>query len=769
MFKNKRKNLLNIADSNFNLGNYQEALIHYQEIWDKDHTDLEVLEKIGDTHYNLNNFQNSLSCYEYLISKSNVEKDLARVNNSIANIYYSLDHYSRAIYHYQKAIDIQPKEVLYYKNLQNAILKRKSLSKSIVKTNQELEKSLDRAKAFLKVGNYEQVRLNVKKVQRIDPDNEDAYKLLQVIEEKIGKNNQKKEFINVFEEEPEKKNNPKLELLLNKLDGFIGLENIKSDLKKLINQVRIDKLRVDKGLGKTIISYHSVFIGPPGTGKTTIARLLGDIYKELGILKKGHLIEADRSKLVAEYVGQTAVKTNQLIDSALDGILFIDEAYMLFNNQGGDYGKEAIDTLLKRMEDERNRLIVIVAGYNDEMNSFLESNPGLKSRFNRYFKYEHYKPDQLSSIFKKIVNENNYSINDQTVDLLYEYIKKTSNSEGKSFGNARFIRNIFEEIVKIQSGRICELDHINDQDLVELREEDIRSFLKDKVDEEESLEELLKKLDNLIGLNEVKEEVKALLNYIKIEKEREKHGLRTGSISLHSVFFGAPGTGKTTVARLLAKIYKQLGILHVGHLVEVDRADLVAEYLGQTSVKTSKKIEKAQGGVLFIDEAYTLSPKSSNDIYGQEAIETLLKKMEDLRGKFIVVVAGYQNEMQRFISSNPGLESRFNRYFRFENFTHDQLIQIFNKFLNDNQYSMSPKGNDLLNDHFKALSTDKLERFGNGRYVRNLFELIVQNLSNRLGSQTVVNKSELTTINASDIEKSIERINNQKLNEHGKK
>ena len=257
-------------------------------------------------------------------------------------------------------------------------------------------------------------------------------------------------------------------------------------------------------------------------------------------------------------------------------------------------------------------------------------------------------------------------------------------------------------------------------------------------------------LQSLIGLSEVKEEVSALANFVKIQQEREKKGMKAVGLSYHCVFTGNPGTGKTTVARILAEIYRNLGILKRGHLVETDRSGLVAEYVGQTAVKTNKIIDSALDGVLFIDEAYSLVQGGGND-YGQEAISTLLKRMEDDRNRLIVVLAGYSEDMKRFIDSNPGLQSRFNRYIHFADYTADELKQIFLLNVDKNQYLMEPEGEELLSKILNFAIEHKDKNFGNGRYVRNLFEKTIQNQAIRLSGQPNITVEELSKLKAEDL------------------
>ena len=266
---------------------------------------------------------------------------------------------------------------------------------------------------------------------------------------------------------------------------------------------------------------------------------------------------------------------------------------------------------------------------------------------------------------------------------------------------------------------------------------------------EETLEELLEKLNALIGLAGVKQEVTTLINMIKIKKIRDSRGLETASISKHLVFLGNPGTGKTTVARLLSKIYKQLGVLEKGQLVEVDRAGLVAGYVGQTALKTKEKIDEAMGGILFIDEAYTLAKGGSD--FGQEAIDTILKAMEDNREDFVVIVAGYPDPMEQFLGSNPGLKSRFNKNIMFEDYTEEELLCIFNSFCKPFSMKLSVEAECCVKEYLHWLVQHKSENFANGREMRNLFELALSNQANRLAEKADITDEELNEIAKEDL------------------
>ena len=258
-------------------------------------------------------------------------------------------------------------------------------------------------------------------------------------------------------------------------------------------------------------------------------------------------------------------------------------------------------------------------------------------------------------------------------------------------------------------------------------------------------------LDDLIGLESVKKEVRSLANFVRLQKQREQQGMKNAKVSYHLVFYGSPGTGKTTVARIVGRIYKDLGVLKRGHTVETDRAGLVGEYVGQTGPKTDTVITKALDGVLFIDEAYSLVPEGNKD-YGQEVISTLLKRMEDYRDRLVVIVAGYKDEMQRFIGSNPGLQSRFNRYIDFPDYTASELVDIFKMYMKKNEYTLAPGAEDFAEQQFQTVIDRGDRNFGNARFARNVFEKAIQAQANRLAGQTGLSKAQLSELTIEDLQ-----------------
>ncbi len=266
--------------------------------------------------------------------------------------------------------------------------------------------------------------------------------------------------------------NSHLDELLNELNELVGLENVKSEIRSLINLIKVRKMRQEFKLPEIEMSYHMVFTGSPGTGKTTVARIVGKIYRELGILSSGTVTETDRAGLVAGYVGQTALKVKEVVEKSLGGVLFIDEAYTLANTDGNDFGREALDTLVKLMEDHRNDLVVIVAGYTEEMKRFLKSNTGLISRFNRFITFEDYSDAELSDIMVKMAEKNGFTLQDDLIESLDEYLSNMTEREKKDFGNARGIRNLFESMLVNQANRVVMSEACSMNDLTALRAED---------------------------------------------------------------------------------------------------------------------------------------------------------------------------------------------------------------------------------------------------------------------------------------------------------
>ncbi|MEU8824797.1 right-handed parallel beta-helix repeat-containing protein [Streptomyces sp. NPDC048636] len=535
---------------------------------------------------------------------------------------------------------------------------------------------------------------------------------------------------------------------LDELEALIGLVGVKHQVRTLVNLNQLAQRRVRLGMPVPSMSRHLVFAGPPGTGKTTVARLYGSILAQLGVLPEGHLVEVSRADLVAQVIGGTAIKTTEAFNRAIGGVLFIDEAYTLTSGgSSNDFGREAVDTLLKLMEDHREDVVVIAAGYSAEMDSFLGSNPGLASRFTRTIEFENYSVEDLVTITESMCGSHQFELGPGTSEALAAHFEAMP--KDATFGNGRAARRVFEEMVDRQAFRLATMAEPAQRDLTLLLPEDVSDAARVKEAEAEDRDTMLAKLTAMIGLNAVKREVTDLVSLLTTAKQREAAGLPAPRISQHLVFSGPPGTGKTTIARLYAQLLHSLGVLNRGQLVEVARADLVGRYVGHTAQLTKEVFESAMGGVLFIDEAYTLTPEGSSSDFGREAVDTLLKLMEDHRDEVVVIVAGYTDEMSRFLASNPGLASRFSRYVEFENYTTDELVTIMQRQAEETGYSCPPETLEALRAAIEGLPRDR--SFGNARLARQLLETMVTHQARRLSTLRTPSIEDLRSLLPEDL------------------
>ena len=533
-----------------------------------------------------------------------------------------------------------------------------------------------------------------------------------------------------------------------RLNKMPGLDGVKRHLRTL--QSRQEAAALLRQAGRTDAepgSNHLVFTGNPGTGKTTVARLVGEMYRELGVLSRGHVIEVSASDLISAYQGDTAIKTAAVVDRALDGVLFIDEAYQLSDQQGG-FGRDAIDTLLKRMEDDRARLVVIAAGYPTRMEEFLAANEGLRSRFPaaNVIEFADYEPGTLLPIALDRLRAQGLNWTPAFETELTTVITNMYRTRSAGFGNARAMREICDEIVSAWAER-TQPDIHQPADT-----SDIPQRLAVYADRElPGISELLSELDAMIGLQPVKDSIRTLVHQITLKQRRGRGGKVAAP---HMLFLGPPGTGKTTVARLIGRIFKSLGLLVKGHVNEVGRADLVAGYIGQTAPKTREQIEKALDGVLFIDEAYTLSAAkvggTSND-FGAEAIDTLVKEMENLRSRIAVIAAGYPGPMAEFVAANPGLASRFTVEVEFPDYSGRELVGILQAMAAAEEYEITPEAEKKALAWFETERRLRPDSFGNGRAARGLLSVMESRLGARTAAMADADDTELSTFREDDV------------------
>lgn len=518
------------------------------------------------------------------------------------------------------------------------------------------------------------------------------------------------------------------------LENLIGLDSVKTSIRKIKAYALANKDSSD-------LNLHMCFMGNPGTGKTEAARIIAGILHENGLLRTSKVIETDRSGLVAGYVGQTALKTTEKINEAMGGVLFIDEAYSLVQGgTGGDYGHEAVSTLIKAMEDYRGKFCVILAGYKNPMQEMLATNQGFQSRIQFTIDFPNYDRKELGQIAEFMLKSKGYCASDAARDRMLDITDHTR--KDPNFANAREMRNIIEQVIMCQNVRCAGTDDKT------LEIVDVNTYIKDShISLPTSGDGVVKKiltaedeLEALIGLRSVKRMIKKIKAYAKRNKDDP-------DLNLHMCFCGNPGTGKTEVARILSRILYEAGVLPEAKLTETDSQGLISKYVGDTASKTLAKINDSMGGVLFIDEAYSLTGGEGETAgYGDEAVAVLLKQMEDKRGQFCVILAGYKTEMEKFIGTNPGLASRVQFTLDFPDYTREELSEIALAFLRRKKYEIADDALELLLDiteYYRARPN-----FANARTIRNILEQVIMNQNLRTDEED----SNDTTLILSDVQ-----------------
>ena len=539
-----------------------------------------------------------------------------------------------------------------------------------------------------------------------------------------------------------------------KLQKMIGLASVKEQIDNIIAADIMEKERKKRcGSNYDSPSMHMIFSGNPGTAKTTVAKLFAGIAKEKGILKSGAFVERGGMDLDGP---ASHVIIRAAFEAANGGVLFIDEAYSLT-------GSDAITALIQEMENRRDSVIVILAGYNEGMNRFLRRNEGLKSRIPHRIDFPDYNTDELTDIFMLMAEDRGFTVTEEAVNAARSIFERARFMD--NFGNGRYARNLLEHAVQKQSVRLLSTvenaENIGKKELFLITGEDISVSTEDipsdretgngrEADSGRKPGDAKKELDEMIGLSSVKAIIAKVIADFKLKKLCLDKGIRRGKPSLHMVFAGNPGTAKTTVARLFAEIMRDEKILPSGNFVEVGRADLVGTYVGQTAPLVKKKFIEAQGGVLFIDEAYSLCDDRENS-YGDEAINTIVQEMENHREDVIVIFGGYTDQMKQFLDRNPGMASRIAFHVEFEDYSADELCDITKLMLSKKQMTATDAAMEKLRSIYENARTDS--SFGNGRFVRKMLEEAEMNLAERVSyaDESELTEKLITTIEDRDI------------------
>lgn len=523
-----------------------------------------------------------------------------------------------------------------------------------------------------------------------------------------------------------------------KLNKLIGLSIVKEQIDHIIAADIVEKER-KKRMGSEYKSgsMHMIFSGNPGTAKTTVAKLFAGIAKEKGILKSGAFVECGGMDLDGMLC---QIKIRDAFKKAEGGVLFIDEAYSLKSDT-------AVTVLIQEMENLRDNVIVILAGYNDRMQEFMQINEGLKSRVPHWIDFPDYNVDEMTDIFRMMVKDHGFDVTEDAVTKAVGLFERASYMD--NFGNGRFVRNLLECSIRNQSVRLLadkeNASDIQDKDLFLITADDV-SMPDEELRGIREPGSAKKELDDMIGLSSVKAILNKVIAGFKLKKICMDKGIHKDNPSLHMAFTGDPGTAKTTVARLFAEIMKDEKILPSGNFVEAGRGDLISEHVGGTAPLVKKKFKDAQGGVLFIDEAYSLCDDRENS-YGDEAINTLVQEMENHRDDVIVIFAGYKDKMQSFLDRNPGMASRIAFHVEFENYTTDELCDITRLQLSKKSMTITDAAMEKLKSIYEKAR--KGSSFGNGRFVRKILEEAEMNLAERVSQS---DESEITTALISTIE-----------------
>ena len=540
------------------------------------------------------------------------------------------------------------------------------------------------------------------------------------------------------------------------LRSVVGLSKAKEALVSIRNSVAVARKRANVGVQVESMHAVNVFLGNPGTGKTSIAHVLGRLLHSLGELESDSVLEVERKDLTSSGYHEEDDPCVDVIRRARGGILLVKDAHTLMNDEKmrDSSGMKAIHTLARECESGRNQVVLVLDGPRAEMEKFLKG-PGaaLGRLVTKVLEFPDFSAEECVEVARIVAAQKGFQLGAGVDEPLADSFRLQLRRADAQSSNSRCVHAVLNEAIRNQTDRIHQKGTIGKSSLTTLEEVDFGTPRDSQGGGGDGVETALAKLDGVTGLPGVKDFVHSMVATLDLDRQRRDAGLKPLSdSSLHMIFAGNPGTGKTTIARVVADILRSLGVLRVGHLVEADRSSLVAGYVGQTAIKTHAVVQSALGGVLFIDEAYSLV-SDAKDTFGREALDTLIKLVEDYRDDLVVILAGYKDEMNVLLSHNPGVRSRFPTVIEFANYSSDELMEIFQSMIKNDDLVLDGEAEGALAERFRRMGMVEDKENGNGRAVRNVIEQAKRRQALRLQSvKGRKSADQLRLLTAADLE-----------------
>lgn len=546
-----------------------------------------------------------------------------------------------------------------------------------------------------------------------------------------------------------------VEDVLSSLDDLVGMSEVKGQIEKIARTVKLNNMRAAAGRGKIKVKgIHLAITGNPGTGKTTVAKRLGKIFKAIGALPTDRVVVKKREDILDSMANSAGPNMRKAVEDAMGGILFIDEAYNLMPvDQPGTKdadGAAAVEALMTCMSEREGQFVTVIAGYPIQIDEFIRNaNPGLQRRFTHRIHIPDYNVDELVKIYENQVKDGGFVLTDGAREMLNRKVEEMVTAKDEKFGNAGDIVKLFDQTLERQSMRLDFNIDPESEALFTIEAEDIPYDAPKRLD----MDEIMAKLDHLEGLAEVKKTVRDLIDTITAQQERDKESGAKSDVPLsHYLFLGNPGTGKTTVARIMGDIFYSLGLLPSNKVISLSAKDLVAPHVGQTSPKANAAMMRGMGGVVFIDEAYSITQSPGG--FGKEAVAEILQVMENKKGKFICIAAGYHKEMQEFLESNSGLASRFTATVNFSDYSAEELCHIAQSFFKSKKLVLTEDAQAVMLEYFNEAVRNKTDKFANAREARNFVDKVILNQGARLRQELSLpnfDRKRLFGIEASDM------------------